>query len=842
MPYRSVLNRLAELDLAQARGAQVRSRTRWVEEGETSSSYFCRLEKKRSADRWISAVRNPNGRIVSDPQGLCDSFSSFYSDLFSASPVDPSAQQSLLANLSSVLPPDQAEKCEGYLDVGECYEVLVGMAKNKAPGSDGLPMEFYVKFWDVLGPDLVTVLNSCFDAGLLSSSQRRGVISLSFKKGDRLDPRNWRPISLLNVDYKLAARILAGRLLKVIHLVVADDQTCGVPGRYIGENVAFLRDVVHYASFSGQPVAILSLDQEKAFDRVDWGFMRSTLLSMGFGRSFIKWVDLFYTEVSSAVSVNGYLSSFFSLSRGVRQGCPLSPLLYVLVSEVLAVNIRANPRIEGLTLPGSSSPLSPISQYADDTSLVVVSDASIRAIFDVYAIYEKGSGAKLNQSKSKGLWLGGWAGRLDPPVPLDWSSVKIKTLGVFVGPGDLDEDNWLPRIDAVEKVLSSWRQRSLSFKGKALVINALALSRVWYVSSLIHMPDWVVSKLVRLTFHFFWGGKRDLVRRSVVIQPPDQGGFSVVDVQLKVSSLLVQWVRRFVSSYANWSHFLTFWFFSVFNCSVLDVFSRPFAFSPLALPPFYQSLLLSWRNVNGSFSVSRSCLVMGSSSSEHTLPAVSMSARSCYLYLLYASLSPPHCVAKFRPGFGDLYWPTTWKSLSLFPLDRPVTDLNWKIAHGVLYTVDRLISFGYAFDPACFCSSPVETAPHLFYECPLAQSVLSWLQSLMFKCSPLLPSISLRHVLFGFSPDELVSVPRVFVYLLNVCKFCIWLARNDFRFRDTRPGAIVVIGQVKARVAFYLPLYFKRFRSARRKRHFLRQWCANGTLGSVGEAGLSISL
>ena len=109
----------------------------------------------------------------------------------------------------------------------------------------------------------------------------------------------------------------------------------------------------------------------------------------------------------------------------------MSPLLYVLVSEVLAVNIRANPRIEGLTLPGSSSPLSLISQYADDTYLLVVSDDSIRAIFEVYAVYEKGLGAKLNQSKSKGLWLGSWAGRLDPPVPLDWSSAKSKTLGVF---------------------------------------------------------------------------------------------------------------------------------------------------------------------------------------------------------------------------------------------------------------------------------------------------------------------------------------------------------------------------------------------------------------------------
>lgn len=123
---------------------------------------------------------------------------------------------------------------------------------------------------------------------------------------------------------------------------------------------------------------------------------------MGFGPSFISWVNLFYNRVQSAVNVNGYLSSFFDLSRGVRQGCPLSPLLYVLVSEVLAVNIRCNPRISGLALPGSP-PLSPISQYADDTSLVLCSDDSIKATFDIYVLYEKASGSKLNCSKAKGL-------------------------------------------------------------------------------------------------------------------------------------------------------------------------------------------------------------------------------------------------------------------------------------------------------------------------------------------------------------------------------------------------------------------------------------------------------
>ena len=148
--------------------------------------------------------------------------------------------------------------------------------------------------------------------------------------------------------------------------------------------------------------------------------MPSTLSTMGFGLSFISWVNLFYNRVQSAVNVNGYLSPFFFLTRGVSQGCPLFPLLYVLVSEVLAMIIRCNTRTSGFALPGVP-PLSPISQYADDTSLIMPSDDSIKAALETPDLYEKVSGFKLNRAKSKGLWLASWRDRLDPPVDLDWS-------------------------------------------------------------------------------------------------------------------------------------------------------------------------------------------------------------------------------------------------------------------------------------------------------------------------------------------------------------------------------------------------------------------------------------
>ena len=183
---------------------------------------------------------------------------------------------------------------------------------------------------------------------------------------------------------------------------------------------------------------------------------------------------------------------------------------------MLACNIRAYPSICGLSLPDFASVLSCISQYADDTSLVVTSDQAISEVFEVYRVFENGSGAKLNLAKCEGLWLESWNGRVDSPVDISWTSVKIKVLGVFIGPGDLGEANWRPRITAVENVLNSWRQRSLTFRGRALVINTLALA---------HVPTWVINEINSLVFKFFWSGKRDLVAQHVVVQLFSQGFF-----------------------------------------------------------------------------------------------------------------------------------------------------------------------------------------------------------------------------------------------------------------------------------------------------------------------------
>jgi len=231
-----------------------------------------------------------------------------------------------------------------------------------------------------------------------------------------------------------------------LHHVIHPDQTCSVCGRYIGENVALLRDVVHYVNEHNLPAAILAFDQEKAFDRVDWDFLISTLEHMGFGPSFTSWVRLLYSNICGVVLVNGYTSSPIWPLRRVRQGCPLSPLLYVISIDVLAANLRAHPSIVGLRLPGVPDPLPVLSLYADDTSIISTSDYATHAFFSTYEKFERGTGSKLNLSKCEGLWLGAWWNRIDSPVSISWSSTKIKVLGVFIGNGFLDDSNWLPLL------------------------------------------------------------------------------------------------------------------------------------------------------------------------------------------------------------------------------------------------------------------------------------------------------------------------------------------------------------------------------------------------------------
>ena len=311
----------AQLELIEEKkteGIIVRARARWHEYGEKSNKYFLNLEKRNHIRKHIRKL-NLSGVITSNPFEVLEGVKTFYKNLYTSKRVDLNGEDSRGFFENENIPKlseEFKEICEGRVRIDEITEVLKSFKDNKVPGIDGLPAEFYKAFWHLLGETLVDSLNAAFDSGRLSISQRQAIITLIDKKDkDRTLLGNWRPISLLNMDVKLLSKALAYRIKKILPKIIHSNQSGYVEGRFIGETIRTIDDIMEFTKCEGIGGILAFLDFEKAFDSVEWNFLHKCLDVFNFGSDFKKWVSLLYTDISSCVSNNGVHSDFFALER-----------------------------------------------------------------------------------------------------------------------------------------------------------------------------------------------------------------------------------------------------------------------------------------------------------------------------------------------------------------------------------------------------------------------------------------------------------------------------------------------------------------------------------------------
>ena len=217
-----------------------------------------------------------------------------------------------------------------------------------------------------------------------------------------------------------------------------------------------------------------------------------------------------------------------------------------------------------------------------------------------------------------------------------------------------------------------------------------------------------------------------------------------------------------------------------------------------------------------------------------------MTVKASYHSFLECSFNQPHCIEKWRPVYGPLYWEATWKQFYFSRFLRSATDLSWKVAHNVVFTLDCLVRCGYSNLKNYYCGTATESLEHLFYSCPLAQSVLGLVSLLFFTAVPDCPSLRPRHILFGFNADELARIPMIFPVILIIYKWSIWLAQNDFHFRYQASCVKDVIASIKVNLSFCIRCHFRA--SGGSFNSFLKHWCANGFLASVEIDRLSFKM
>ena len=550
---------LNDINDKQTRASMLRSKAKWTELGEKSSKYFLGLEKRNFKNKCITKLRTEH-ETTTNPKQILQIEKSFYSTLYSAkgtSHTDYFLDSTEIPQLNDT----QWQACEGKLSQTECSKALRAFQNNKSPGSDGFTAEFYKFFWGDINKMVLESLNYGFRTDKLSIDQRRGIISLIPKKDkDRTLIKNWRPITLLNIDYKIGAKALALRIQPLLPHLINEDQTGYIKNRYIGENILLISDILFLTKLRNEPGLLLLIDFEKAFDSVEWDFMHKTLAAFNFGDDFKKWIKVFYTDSSSCVTNNGFASDFFTLSRSVRQGCPLAPYLFILAVETLAIAIRDNKKIKGINVNGTTCK---ISQLADDTTCFLSDIASAKELLIVLSKFGCASGLNCNRNKTVARWMGSKSGQPPGDLPLTWTVDEFSTLGILFMDNytQMSKMNYDSKIKSMCSLLRVWRMRDLSLIGKIIVSKSLGISKLLYIASMVHTPDNIYKEVQRIINEFVWSKKPPKVRTEVLVNNIPDGGLKMVNFEFQVNSLLLSWVCRFYNeTRSKWKKTLNSYF------------------------------------------------------------------------------------------------------------------------------------------------------------------------------------------------------------------------------------------------------------------------------------------
>jgi hypothetical protein len=604
--YDTVIRELEQINNERTRGAQVRAKCTHLEFNEQNSKYFFNKEEAAAKTKNMRRLIDEKGQTYNTPQTIMEHTKQFYQNLYKQDNkhIDETLEQAeqyfLTDNDIATIQEQDKNALDHPITLEEIAKAVKDLPNNKTPGSDGLPVEFYKMFWGKIQEIVYESIIYAIEIGEMSMDQKRGVLTLIPKKDkDIKSLKNWRPLSLLNTDYKILAKALAARLQSTIGQIVSTDQSGCIKGRSTFSNIRSTLDIISYTEEQNLPGILTFVDYEKAFDTVNHNFMMKCLENMNFGQYFRHCIETLYEKIETCVTNNGHFSEFFKPTRGIRQGCPISANIFILIVEHLANVIRSNPNIKGIRINGIEYK---ISQYADDTCLYLSDQNSLQEALNTIKSFTTCSGLKINMDKSEAMWIGATSNYRHKPYKLRWTQDMIKSLGLYIGTDQrkMTEKNFEDRLDKIQNLADLWCLRKLTLKGKILVANTLLMPIMIYPCSVIDTPLWVITKYKEIVMKFIWGGKPPKVKYSAIINDIPNGGLKLQDLQTKVRSLHLQWIQNINNpSYkAAWKEYVATKFTKKNSTETIVEYNTEYNDFPQYKDNFYNSIFKTWATLH----------------------------------------------------------------------------------------------------------------------------------------------------------------------------------------------------------------------------------------------------
>uniref|UniRef100_A0A6I8SLC4 Reverse transcriptase domain-containing protein n=1 Tax=Xenopus tropicalis TaxID=8364 RepID=A0A6I8SLC4_XENTR len=513
------------------------TKTNIYEQGERAGRMLAHLAKAHTSPPPVPALRDSLGRLHTDPQVVQEMLVTFYMDLYKTklTATEPEINSFLASLALPTLPREYSNHLDSELTAVEIQEAVNAFPVGKAAGADGLPIEIYKRHSKLLTPMLLKLFKEAVQLGQFPESLYEAAIVLLPKQGK--DPHlceSFRPISLLTADVKIFAKVLARRLSRVITKIIHPDQIGFIPAKTAALNTRRLYLNLAHASAGQGAKAIAALDITKAFDTVEWPYLWQVLTHFGFGKKYIQMVQLLYKYPVASIRINSLTTPAFVLSRGTRQGCPLSPLLFAIAIEPFAQAVRAHPQITGFEYPGFNEK---VQLYADDT-LVYLGDRgpSLTALTDLTQKFGTISGLQTSMAKSV-LFL---VDKQQPNEPLDTCPLQVSNKFTYLGIqialpiSQYHNVNIESLFQWAQNKFKAWATLPVGPAGRIQLIKMFLLPKVLYAlwHSPIYIPKKVFAQLNSLLSKFIWGTSRPRLRLTTLMRPRDRGGLALPDIYI----------------------------------------------------------------------------------------------------------------------------------------------------------------------------------------------------------------------------------------------------------------------------------------------------------------------
>ena len=378
---------------------------------------------------------------------------------------------------------------------------------------DGITFGFIKDFWDILWDDVMRFLVEFHRNERLTKGINSTFIALIPKVESLQRLNDFRPISLVGSMYKILAKVLANRLRSIIGSVISDSQSSFVKGQQILDGILVANEVVDDARRCKKELLLFKVDFEKPYDSIDWSYLDEVMCKMGFPVLWQKWIKECIGTATASVLVNGSPADEFPMKRGLRQGDPLSPFLFLLAAEgfnILMNSLSDTHHFHGYKVGSPVPTVVSHLQFADDTLIIAEKSwANVRATRAVLILFEAISGLKVNFNKSQLIGInvhGSWLNEAALVLKCKDGNLPFVYLGLPIG-GDVRRLSfWDPIIHRIKTRLSGWKAKHLFFYGRLVLLKSVLSSMPVYALSFFKAPSGIVSSIESILNCFFWGG------------------------------------------------------------------------------------------------------------------------------------------------------------------------------------------------------------------------------------------------------------------------------------------------------------------------------------------------